>query len=231
MALSCMLAARWRGEITVQFDPSELTAARRYGLLIGAIVPRPIAVVGTVDLAGRPNLAPFSFFNGVSSEPFLVMFCPANREDGGEKDTLANAKLLGDGGTGCFSIGLATEASVRRVVACSERLAPGDSEFALSGLTPLPCVRIAAPRFGESPVTFECETVEIKRFAPGIPDGGNMVIGRVVYMHIEEAVLDRKRIDPTKLNAIGRMGGASYVRTGTCFDLPRGRAALDRLDA
>ncbi|MCE2881920.1 MAG: flavin reductase family protein [Planctomycetaceae bacterium] len=211
----------------MEIDPATLTEARRYGLLIGAIVPRPIAVVGTVDRAGRSNLAPFSFFNGISSEPFLVMFCPANREDGGEKDTLANAKSEAEGGTGCFSIGLATERTVRRVVACSERLPHGESEFALSGLTPAACVRIRAPRFAESPVTFECETVEVKRFAPGVPDGGNLIIGRVVYLHVDDGVLDeRARIDPARLEAVGRMGGASYCTTRDRLEIPRGRAAL-----
>lgn len=211
----------------MRLDPAELSESRRYGLLIGAIVPRPIAVVGTVDRAGRPNLAPFSFFSGISAEPFLVMFCPSNREDGGEKDTLANAKPVAEGGVGCFSIGVATEANARRVVACSERLAPGESEFALSGLTQLACERIAAPRFAESPVTFECETVEVRRFAPGVPDGGNLVIGRVVLMHLDDAVLDGRRIDPARLAAVGRMGGSSYARTTDRFEIPRGRAALE----
>lgn len=211
----------------MRLDPAELSESRRYGLLIGAIVPRPIAVVGTVSPSGATNLAPFSFFNGISAEPFLVMFCPSNREDGGDKDTLANAKPLAEGGTGCFSIGLATESTIRRVVACSERLPPGESEFALSGLAPIACERIAAPRFAESPVTFECETVEVKRFAPGVPDGGNLVIGRVVLLHVDDAVLDGKRIDPARLAAVGRMGGSAYVRTTERFELPRGRAALE----
>lgn len=211
----------------MELDPATLSESRRYGLLIGAIVPRPIAVVGTCDAAGRMNLAPFSFFNGISGEPFLVMFCPSNREDGGEKDTLANAKPAAEGGTGCFSIGLATESTVRRVVACSEHLPPGESEFALSGLTPAPCTRIRAPRFLESPVTFECETLEVRRFAPGVRDGGNLVVGRVVHLHVDEAVLDGRRIDPGKLAAVGRMGGSHYVRTRDLLEIPRGRAALE----
>jgi flavin reductase (DIM6/NTAB) family NADH-FMN oxidoreductase RutF len=210
----------------MRIDPAELSESRRYGLLIGSIVPRPIAVVGTASPAGAVNLAPFSFFTGISAEPFLVAFCPSNREDGGEKDTLANAKPVIEGGVGCFSISIATESNVRRVVACSERLAPGESEFALAGLTPLACERIAAPRLAESPISFECETHEVRRFAPGVPDGGNLVIGRVVLVHVDDAVLDGKRIDPARLAAVGRMGGSTYVRTGDRFDLPRGREAL-----
>jgi len=211
----------------MRLSPHELTESRRYGLLIGAIVPRPIAVVGTMSPTGIANLAPFSFFTGVSAEPFLVAFCPANREDGGEKDTLANAKSTDEGGMGCFSIGLATESNIRQVVACSERLAPHESEFELSRLTPIPCDTIAAPRFLESPVTFECETLEVRRFSPGVPDAGNLVIGRVKLLHVDDAVFDGKRIDPARLAAVGRMGGATYARTSDRFDLPRGRAALD----
>jgi flavin reductase (DIM6/NTAB) family NADH-FMN oxidoreductase RutF len=212
----------------MEVDPASVGASRLYGLLISTIVPRPIAVVGTVSPTGALNLAPFSFFTGISSTPPLVAFCPANREDGGEKDTLANAKPVAEGGTGCFSISVATEANIRRVVACAEDLAPGESEFDLSGLSPRPCLRIAAPCVGESPVRFECETVEVRRFAPGVPDGGNLVIGRIVRLAIDDAVLDaRGRIDPSLLAAVGRVGGLGYVRTRDRFEVPRGRAALE----
>lgn len=211
----------------MEFDPADIPQARRYGHMIGAISPRPIAVVGTQDPDGRLNLAPYSFFCGVSSEPFLALFCPANRADGGEKDSLANAKPVDEGGTGCFSISVATGAIVREIVACSEPLAPGDSEFALSGLTPRACARIAAPFVAESPVHMELETVEVRRFAPGVPDGGNLVLGRIVHMRIDDALLDAKgRFDPSAFDAVGRMGGLAYCTTRDRFDLPRGRAAL-----
>ena len=211
----------------MEFDPAEIPQARRYGYLIGAIAPRPIAVVGTQDREGRANLAPYSCFNGISSEPFLALFCPANRADGGEKDSLANAKPVDEGGTGCFSISVATMEIVRAVVACSEPLAPGESEFALSGLTPRACRRIAAPFVAESPVHMELETVEVRRFAPGVPDGGNLVIGRIVHMRIDDGLLDREgRFDPAAFDAVWRMGGLAYCTTRGRFDLPRGRAAL-----
>lgn len=211
----------------MEFDPADIPQARRYGHMIGAISPRPIAVVGTQDRDGRLNLAPYSFFCGVSSEPFLALFCPANRADGGEKDSLANAKPVDEGGTGCFSISVVTGAIVREIVACSEPLAPGDSEFALSGLTPRACARIAAPFVAESPVHMELETVEVRRFAPGVPDGGNLVLGRIVHMRIDDALLDAQgRFDPSAFDAVGRMGGLAYCTTRDRFDLPRGRAAL-----
>ncbi|MFM7133859.1 MAG: flavin reductase family protein [Planctomycetota bacterium] len=213
----------------MEFDASEVSEQRLYGCMIAAIVPRPIAVVGTVSAAGAPNLAPYSFFTGISSRPPLVAFCPANREDGGEKDTLANLKPREEGGTGCFTISVATDAIVRQVVACSEPLPAGASEFALSGLTPGASRRVIAPHVAESPVHFECETLEIRRFAPGEPDGGNLVVGRIVHVRVDDAVLDaRGRIDPAKLDAVGRMGGIGYARTRERLDIPRGIAALSR---
>ena len=106
-------------------------------------------------------------------------------------------------------------------------LEPFGDEFALSGLTPRACRRIAAPFVAESPVHMELETVEVRRFAPGVPDGGNLVIGRIVHMRIDDGLLDREgRFDPAAFDAVGRMGGLAYCTTRGRFDLPRGRAAL-----
>ncbi|MFM7134624.1 MAG: flavin reductase family protein, partial [Planctomycetota bacterium] len=105
----------------------------------------------------------------------------------------------------------------------------GASEFALSGLTPGASRRVIAPHVAESPVHFECETFEIRRFAPGEPDGGNLVVGRIVHVRVDDSVLDaRGRIDPAKLDAVGRMGGIGYARTRERLDIPRGIAALSR---
>jgi flavin reductase (DIM6/NTAB) family NADH-FMN oxidoreductase RutF len=187
------------------------------------VVPRPIAVIGTMNAAGQHNLAPFSFFNAVSSEPMVVMFCPVSRGDGGENDSMRNAKPVAEGGAGCFSVSLATEDNIRQVVACAANLPYGESEFEHAGLTPRMCTRIRAPYMAESPVHFECETIEVKRFAPGVPFGGNMVLGRVVHARVDDALAHpRMYIDPEKLRAVGRMGGNWYARTGDRFELERG---------
>jgi flavin reductase (DIM6/NTAB) family NADH-FMN oxidoreductase RutF len=211
----------------MHWSAEELTPARRYGLAIGLVVPRPIAVVGTIGPDGRVNLAPFSYYSMLSSEPFMLGFCPANDEQGGEKDTLRNCKPRWEGGTGVFTVGVATDAIIRRVVACGEPLPYGASEFELAGLTPIPGISVAAPRVAESPATFECETFQVIRFGPGVPSAGNLVIGRVLRVHVDERILDeRQRIDPAKLDAVGRMGGTGYARTRDRFDLPVGRGAL-----
>jgi flavin reductase (DIM6/NTAB) family NADH-FMN oxidoreductase RutF len=207
----------------MEFDIASLPVGLRYNLLLGSIVPRPIGVVGTMNADGKHNLAPFSFFNAVSSEPMVLMFCPVSRADGSENDSLRNAKPIDEGGSGCFSVSLATEDAIVKVVKCAADLPFGESEFEHAGLTPRMCARIRAPYMAESPVHFECETLEVKRFAPGTPFSGNMVLGHVVYARVDDALAHpRMHIDPTKLRAVGRMGGNWYTRTGDRFELERG---------
>ena len=207
----------------MEVDVASLPVGLRYNLLLGSVVPRPIAVVGTMGADGRHNLAPFSFFNAVSSEPMVLMFCPVSRGDAGENDSLRNAKPVAEGGAGCFSVSLATEANISRVVKCAADLPYGESEFEYAGLTARMCARIRAPYMAESPIHFECETIEVKRFAPGVPFGGNAVFGRVVHARVDDALVHpRMHIDPAKLRAVGRMGGNWYCRTGDRFELERG---------
>jgi flavin reductase (DIM6/NTAB) family NADH-FMN oxidoreductase RutF len=207
----------------MELDVASMPIGLRYNLLLGAVVPRPIAVVGTMNAAGQHNLAPFSFFNAVSSEPMVLMFCPVSRGDGGENDSLRNAKPVDEGGSGCFSVSLATEENIAKVVKCAADLPHGDSEFEYAGLTPRMCARIRAPYMAESPIHFECETMEVKRFAPGVPFGGNAVFGRVIHVRVDDALAHpRMHIDPAQLRAVGRMGGQWYARTGDRFELERG---------
>src|ERR1041384_4302218 len=119
----------------MELDPAKIAQPDRYKILIGAIVPRPIAFVSTISQDGRPNLAPFSFFSGVGSNPMTLLFCPVNKADGSEKDSLRNAKPTAEGGTGEFVVNVATDAIARQVAACAEPLPYGKSEFDLSGLT------------------------------------------------------------------------------------------------
>jgi flavin reductase (DIM6/NTAB) family NADH-FMN oxidoreductase RutF len=212
----------------MNIDPAELSVRDRYKLLIGAIVPRPIAFVSTVSPDGKANLAPFSFFNGVGSDPMTLLFCPADGSDGREKDTLRNCKPVSEGGTGEFVVNVATEHYMREVAAAGENLPYGESEFEMTGLKPAPSVVVRPPRVAISPIAFECRTLHVVRTNPGRPAGGNVVIGEVVHIVINDEIIDeRYRIDPGRLRAIGRMGGASYCRTHDRFDLPRGKEAME----
>jgi flavin reductase (DIM6/NTAB) family NADH-FMN oxidoreductase RutF len=214
----------------MELDPAALSTADRYKLLIGCIVPRPIAVVSTISPDGRPNLAPFSFFNGVSSDPMTLLFCPVNKADGSMKDTLRNTLEPLDGGTGEFVVNVATETYAARMAAAAEPLPYGESEFAFAGLTPVPSTRVRPARVKESPVAFECHTLRIIRLNPGVPAGGNIVIGQVIHVHIADGVVnERLRTDPAMLSAVGRMGGLGYCRTRDRFEMPMGKEALKLL--
>ena len=214
----------------MELDPAALPQADRYKLLIGGIVPRPIALVSTASPDGRLNLAPFSFFAGVGSDPMTLLFCPANNDDGSEKDTLRNAKGTDEGGTGEFVVSSVSEAMGARMSAAAEALPYGESEFELSGLTPAPSRVVAPPRVLEAGVSFECRTMRVIRTNPGVGAGGNVVLGMVVHVWVRDELIDaRHRIDPAGLDAIARMGGPEYCRSRDRFTLARGRAALDGL--
>lgn len=210
------------------FDPDELSVAERYKLLIGSVVPRPIAWVSTLDPAGRPNLAPFSFFNAIGSNPMLVQFCPANQPDGREKDSLRNAAPADEGGTGEFVVNVTVEACAVDAAITAEPLPPGESEWALAGLESVASQRVGPPRVAGAPIAFECRTERVLRFNPGEPAGTAMVIGRVVLAHVRaDLVNDRMHVDQAALRAVGRMGGTRWCRSRDQFELRPGLAARE----
>ncbi len=211
--------------------PESLALRDRYKLLTGTIVPRPIAVVATVSPDGSTNLAPFSFFCGVGSNPVTLAFCPGNKPDGTDKDTLRNCLPPAEGGTGEFVVNVATEGWALQMAATAEPLPHGDSEFDLAGLTALPSRLVAPPRVAESPVAYECRTLQVIRTNPGAPGGGNLVLGEVVCAHVDDALVnERWHVDSGALKAIGRMGGSEYCRTEDRFSMPRGQAAVESRD-
>lgn len=213
----------------MDLTPNSLSTAERYKLLIGCIVPRPIALVSTLSPQGRPNLAPFSFFSGVGSNPMTVIFCPGTAPDGSDNDTMRNALPLDQGGTGEFVINAAVEPYIREVSASAEPLPYGQSEFDLIGLDTHPSTVVAPPRVAASPYAFECRTLQIVRTNPGAPSSGNIVVGEVVHIYIRDDLInDRMHVDPDKLAAVGRMGGMYYCTTRDRFSLPRGTAALEQ---
>jgi flavin reductase (DIM6/NTAB) family NADH-FMN oxidoreductase RutF len=209
------------------FDPTHHHPRDVYRHLIAAITPRPIAWVSTVNGDGQPNLAPFSFFNGVCPNPPTVLFCPTNTREGRRKDTVRNVEATRE-----FVINVVPHRLARLMNATSEEFPPDVNEFAACGLATVPSVRVKPPRVKESPVQMECVLHDIVHI--GAPDGplaGNIVIGRVVLMHIADDVLDSNgQIDPAKLDTIGRMGGNFYSTTRDRFEMPRPEAK-SRVDA
>lgn len=211
-----------------EFDPDVIGPSGRYRLLAGAISPRPIAVVSSLSPGGVVNVAPFSFFNGAGATPMALMFVVQNPSDGSDKDTLRNVRPRDEGGTGEFVVHLATEANIREVAALSESLPYEVSELDHVPLTTAPSTRVAPPRLASAPIAYECVTAQVVTLAPGGPLAGNIVIGRVVYVHVRDDVIDEDlRFDLDRLATVGRMGGPDYATTRDRFRVPRGLAALD----
>ena len=196
--------------------PSEEAPASVYKLLIGAIVPRPIAFVSTISLAGVRNLAPFSFFTACSANPPVICFAPMVRaSDGQQKDTLNNVQETGE-----FVVNIVSEDFVEKMNICSAEFPPEIDEWDKSGLTPVVSECVKPSRVGESRFHMECKLVEIVSVSRQ-PLGGNLVLGEVVRFHVADDLFEDYRIDPDKLRAIGRMGGPTYARTMDRFDLLR----------
>lgn len=189
-------------------DPKEIPTRDFHQFLLGAVAPRPIAFVSTIDESGVANLAPYSFFNAFSSNPPILVFSSNRRvSNNTTKDTLANVKATGE-----VVINVVNYSIVRQMAVTSVEFESGISEFEKSGLTPIPSDLVGPPRVKESPVNMECKVKEV--ITLGEHGGaGHLVICEVVRMHVaDEIVDDRNRIDPHKIDLMGRMGRAYYVR-------------------
>ncbi|WP_435008547.1 flavin reductase family protein [Tundrisphaera lichenicola] len=200
----------------MEIDPQALAFNLCYKLVIGCVVPRPIAVVSTVSVDGMPNVAPFSYFTVASHSPLSLAFTVGGlKGDGSIKDTLRNARFVEEGGVGEFVVNIADESYAEAMARTGESIPYGESEFHHAGLTPMPSQVIKPPRVGEASVSFECKTTHV------IPIGiASMVIGEVKHIYVKDHLIDeRYRIDADKLGAIGRMAGDDYVRTRDRFEL------------
>lgn len=201
----------------MDIDPDLLSPHERYLLMTSAIQPRPIAWVSTIDADGIRNLAPFSFFTGITHAPMTLAFCPARTDTGRKKDTLRNILATRE-----FVVNIATEANAEKVVQTSFEYEPGEDEFEAVGLTPEASTIVSAPRVAESPVVFECSLHSIVEISEG-PDGGTLVIGTIVGGRIDNSILENGRLQHGALKAIGRLEGAWYTRIAETFEIPRPR--------
>lgn len=189
-------------------DPKDTPQKDLHQFILGTVAPRPIAFVSTIDEQGNKNLAPYSFFNAFSSNPPIVVFSSNRRgSDNTTKDTLHNVRVSGE----CV-INAVNYAIVRQMAVASVDFPTGVSEFEKTGLTPIPSDLVKAFRVAESPAHMECKVKDIITLGEG-GGAGHLIICEVVRMHIAHEVLtDRNRIDPDKMDLMGRMGRAYYVR-------------------
>jgi flavin reductase (DIM6/NTAB) family NADH-FMN oxidoreductase RutF len=197
-------------------DPAASSIQVLERLLVGVIVPRPIAFVSTISLDGVANLAPFSFFTAVCPKPPVVCFCNSVRtRDGSKKDTLRNVEATSE-----FVLNVVSEDFAQQMVTCSGEYPPDVSEFELSGLTPIASDLVKPPRVKESHVQMECRLLQVVTVSSE-PGGGSLVMGEVLRFHVDDSVLVNDRVDPDRLRPVGRMGGLEYVRTTDRFSMTR----------
>ncbi len=195
-------------------DPKDLTFKENYKLMIGSIVPRPIAFVSTVSRDGIFNLAPFSFFNGVCSNPPTVVFAPVRRShDLQPKDTLVNIRETGD-----FVINIPGEEIITQLVETAREFLPQVDEFEETGLTPIPSLQVRAPRVKEAKINFECTLNQIIEIGDGSAGSGFLVLGTIVKYHIADHIYDNGRISLEAFNPVGRLAGNGYCRITDTFE-------------
>ncbi|MBK7345272.1 MAG: flavin reductase family protein [Saprospiraceae bacterium] len=193
---------------TRMIDPKQLAVKDLHQFILGTVAPRPIAFASTVDAQGVPNLAPYSFFNAFSSNPPVLVFS-SNRKvnDNQTKDTLHNIRETGE-----VVINSVNFSMMRQMALASVEYPASIDEFIKSGLTPVASDLVKPFRVAESPSQMECKVKDI--ITLGDQGGaGHLIICDVIRMHIHEAVIDEQnRIDPHRMDLVGRMGRAYYVR-------------------
>jgi flavin reductase (DIM6/NTAB) family NADH-FMN oxidoreductase RutF len=202
----------------MKIDPATLSADAAYYWQAATILPRPIAWTSTLNEDGSANLAPFSFFTGVSSDPPTCLICVSRKKkqpDGTRppKDTWRNIARTGE-----YVIHVVNDALAHQMNATSREFPYGTDEFAAAGVSKAPSERVAPPRIAEAPVAMECRLdriVEVGRAGTAI------IIGEILLWHVQDELLVEGRIDMGRLDAVGRLGGPHYARTRDRFDMTR----------
>ena len=198
------------------YNPNELSIRDMYLKMVSVITPRPIAWVSTISNEGVHNLAPFSFFNGVAASPASVVFSPVNRRDGSKKDTILNIEANGE-----FVINTVSQALASAMNQSAADYDTEVSELAAAGLTAIDSIKVKPQRVKEAAVHMECKLLQIVNIGEG-PLAANLVIGEILLLHVNEAVLDAEgNVIASELDNIGRIGGSSYSTTRDVFEMPR----------
>jgi flavin reductase (DIM6/NTAB) family NADH-FMN oxidoreductase RutF len=186
-----------------------------YKLLIGSVLPRPIAWVSTQNQTGLFNLAPFSFFNAVSIDPPLLAFSTLLKNDGTPKHTLLNIRSIGE-----FVVNIVSRSLAEQMNQTSLDHAAGVNEFEVAGLDSVPSVCVGPPRVKSALVSIECRLHELISFGDR-PMAGNLVLGRVIHIHVADRIYQNGRIDITALDPVGRLAGNRYSTIRDQFELLR----------
>jgi len=202
----------------MKIDPTTISPAQMYQLMISAIVPRPIAWVATQSSTKKDNLAPFSFFNGVTASPPTLLFSAVNNREGVKKDTVRNIEETKE-----FVVSVVTETQCEVMVRTSKAFEYGVCEFTECGVDKEPSERVKPFGVKGAPIIFECTLENIIVVGNG-PLAANLVIGKIILARVADEVIlatGSFGIDSNKLKAVGRMGGEEYVRTDSIFAIGR----------
>lgn len=198
-------------------DPSNQSVKETYKLLIGSILPRPIAFVSSISADGIPNLAPYSFFTAISSKPPVIGFSPARKgPEGGKKDTLANIEETGE-----FVVNVVTRDIAEPMNDTAVAFPPEVNEFEEVGLTATPAEIVNVPMVKESPIHLECKLHKVIEVGVQGAGGGFFVMGEVVLFQVADELISEGRIDTGKLDPIGRLAGLEYTTLGERFTMER----------
>jgi flavin reductase (DIM6/NTAB) family NADH-FMN oxidoreductase RutF len=195
----------------MDIDPAALPPRDAYRLMISCIIPRPIAFVTTLSRAGVTNLAPFSFFNGVSSDPPVVSIAVATKRDGSKKDTWRNIEETGE-----YVINVVVPELMDAVIIGAREMPHDVSELDVAGIPTLPSTKVKPPRLAGSPINLECTLLKIVE----VEETG-LILGRVVMVHAKDEVVEGGRVDPRRLTFVGRMGDDLYCRVTDLFERKR----------
>ena len=199
----------------MQLDFSALTPAERYRWLTSTVTPRPIAWVSTRSHEGVSNLAPFSFFQVISSDPPTLLI-NVGLKDGMPKDTARNAQDTGE-----LVVQLVGAEQAEAMNASAAALPHGISEFEHCGIASEPAQLVNVSRVCAAPIAFECRVAQILPYPAESPNC-QLIFAEVLLAHVDDKVLDeRGRIDPARLDLVGRLGGISYTYTRQRFEMIR----------
>lgn len=201
----------------MEIKPGNLEWKDAYKLLVGSILPRPIAFVTTIDDKGVVNAAPFSFFTAICADPMLICFSPMRRgTDGKKKDTLANIELTRE-----FVVNIVSEEWIEKMNICAAEYPAELDELDISGLQKESSQVVNPPRVKESKVHLECSLNQVLHFGENA-GAGSLVIGKVEHVHVAEELYENGRINTDKLKPVGRMAGQMYTKPlGEVFELVR----------
>lgn len=196
-------------------DPKTQTERENYKLLIGSIIPRPIAFVTTISEEGVLNGAPFSYFNIVSSNPPMISIS-VQRKEGEMKDTARNILQMKE-----FVVHIVDEDNVAKVNETAASLPREESEIELARLTPIKSPKVTVPGVHEAKIRMECTLEHHLELGEGDSIGTDFIIGKVVQFHIENDLYEKGRIDPRRLGAVSRLAGSNYAKIGEIFSIER----------